>query len=160
MTPSARWWISLTSVEREVQDREGRWYSLRIRPYRTRENKIDGAVMLLVDIDEHKRAVELVMSAVKQPLLSLTANFGSRGPTRPFTKPFTSVRRKRKTVTFMNSAVANGTSRDCGPSWKIFCPNKRRWMILKWTPTFRALAAAPCAWMPAATPTTAAAPRN
>jgi two-component system CheB/CheR fusion protein len=62
---------TLTSVDREVQDRDGRWYSLRIRPYRTRENKIDGAVILLVDIDEQKRAVELIMSTIKQPLLSL-----------------------------------------------------------------------------------------
>jgi len=42
--------------EREVQDRNGRWYSLRMRPYRTFENKIDGAVLLLVDIDTLKRA--------------------------------------------------------------------------------------------------------
>jgi two-component system CheB/CheR fusion protein len=42
--------------EREVQDRNDRWYSLRVRPYRTFENKIDGAVVLLVDIDGLKRA--------------------------------------------------------------------------------------------------------
>lgn len=65
---------SLATLEREVQDRDGRWYSLRIRPYRTRENKIDGAVMLLVDIDEHKRAVEMLMSVVKEPLISLEAD--------------------------------------------------------------------------------------
>jgi two-component system, chemotaxis family, CheB/CheR fusion protein len=65
---------NLANIEREVQDREGRWYSLRIRPYRTRENKIDGAVILLVDINEHKRAVELVMSAIKYPLVTLQAN--------------------------------------------------------------------------------------
>jgi len=41
--------------EREVQDREGRWYSLRIRPYRTMDNKIDGAVMTFIDIDAAKR---------------------------------------------------------------------------------------------------------
>ena len=64
----------LATVEREVQDRENRWYSLQIRPYRTSENKIDGAVMMLVDIDEHKRAVELVMSAVKKPLISLQSD--------------------------------------------------------------------------------------
>ncbi len=64
----------LVSIEREVQDRHGHWYALRIRPYRTRENKIDGAVMVLVDIDEHKRAVELVMEAVKHPLLALQAD--------------------------------------------------------------------------------------
>jgi two-component system CheB/CheR fusion protein len=65
---------SLATVEREVQDREGRWYSLRIRPYRTHENKIDGAVILLVDINEHKRALELVMSVVQEPMLSLDAD--------------------------------------------------------------------------------------
>jgi two-component system CheB/CheR fusion protein len=40
--------------EQEVQDRQGRWYSLRIRPYKTTENKIDGAVLVLVDIDHVK----------------------------------------------------------------------------------------------------------
>jgi two-component system, chemotaxis family, CheB/CheR fusion protein len=43
-------------AEREVRNRQGRWHSLRIFPYRTAENKIDGAVIVLVDIDEHKRA--------------------------------------------------------------------------------------------------------
>jgi len=41
--------------EREVQDREGRWYSMRVRPYRTMDNKIDGAVMTFIDIDTAKR---------------------------------------------------------------------------------------------------------
>lgn len=36
--------------EREVRDAEGRWYSLRIRPYKTIDNKIDGAVLVMVDI--------------------------------------------------------------------------------------------------------------
>lgn len=47
---------TVTAHEREVQDQGGRWYSLRIRPYRTLENKIEGAVILLVDIDTQKRA--------------------------------------------------------------------------------------------------------
>ena len=46
---------TVTIREREVQDRDGRWYSMRIRPYRTADNKIDGAVILLVDIDAVKR---------------------------------------------------------------------------------------------------------
>src|SRR4030095_9817912 len=41
--------------EREVQDREGRWYAMRIRPYKSIENRIDGAVVTLVDIDGVKR---------------------------------------------------------------------------------------------------------
>ncbi|MDB6112295.1 MAG: Signal Transduction Histidine Kinase with CheB and CheR [Pedosphaera sp.] len=79
---------NLTSIEREVQDRDGRWYSLRIRPYRTRENKIDGAVILLLDIDEHKRVVELVMSAIKQPLLALQADLRVKRANPAFYKTF------------------------------------------------------------------------
>jgi two-component system CheB/CheR fusion protein len=46
--------------EREVQDRQGRWYLLRVRPYRTLENKIDGAVIVLVDVDSLKRSQEML----------------------------------------------------------------------------------------------------
>jgi PAS domain S-box-containing protein len=41
--------------QREVQDRNGRWQSLRVRPYRTLDNRIDGAVIVLIDIDSIKR---------------------------------------------------------------------------------------------------------
>jgi two-component system CheB/CheR fusion protein len=58
-------------VEREAQDRDGHWYLLRIRPYRTRENKIDGAVILLLDIDELLRVMDVLMSATHAPLLVL-----------------------------------------------------------------------------------------
>src|SRR5579864_298450 len=36
--------------EQEVQDLDGRWYSMRLRPYRTADNKIDGAVVMFIDI--------------------------------------------------------------------------------------------------------------
>jgi two-component system CheB/CheR fusion protein len=62
---------SLKTQEHEVQDREGRWYSLRIRPYRTTENKIDGAVVMMVDVDEIKRGLTEFMSLINQPLLTL-----------------------------------------------------------------------------------------
>ena len=42
---------TLGTRERKVTDKEGRRYSLRIRPYRTIDNKIDGAVLTLIDID-------------------------------------------------------------------------------------------------------------
>jgi len=41
-----------------VQDQNGHWYDLRIRPYRTLDNKIDGAVVVLVDIDELKHSTD------------------------------------------------------------------------------------------------------
>ncbi len=46
---------SLTPSESEVQDETGRWYSIRIRPYVTLENKIDGASIVLIDIDAIRR---------------------------------------------------------------------------------------------------------
>src|SRR5437016_637579 len=38
-----------TVAEREVRDRDGRWYSLRVRPYETADNQIDGTVITLTD---------------------------------------------------------------------------------------------------------------
>ena len=42
---------TLRARERKVRDREGREYLLRVRPYKTTDNKIDGAVLTLIDMD-------------------------------------------------------------------------------------------------------------
>ena len=44
----------------EVRDHEGCWYSLRARPYLTLDNKIDGVVLVLNDIDTVKRSERAV----------------------------------------------------------------------------------------------------
>ena len=72
---------TLTVKEREVQTRDGQWYSIRVRPYRTADNKIDGAVISFVDIDALKRGLDQVREArdqaraiietVREPLLVL-----------------------------------------------------------------------------------------
>jgi two-component system, chemotaxis family, CheB/CheR fusion protein len=49
--------------EDEVQDRDGRWYSLHLRPYRTSSGVIDGVVMSMVDIDVLKHAVQTARHA-------------------------------------------------------------------------------------------------
>jgi two-component system CheB/CheR fusion protein len=38
--------------EREVRDREGRHHVLRIHPFRTADNRIDGAVVVLLDVEQ------------------------------------------------------------------------------------------------------------
>jgi two-component system CheB/CheR fusion protein len=43
----------------EVQAKDGVWYLIHIRPYRTIENVIDGTVITFVDISEQKRGDEL-----------------------------------------------------------------------------------------------------
>jgi two-component system CheB/CheR fusion protein len=47
---------TVTPIERDVRDRQGRWFALRIRPYKSLENKIEGAVLALFDIDILKRS--------------------------------------------------------------------------------------------------------
>ncbi len=47
---------TLVPKEVEVQSREGPWYLLRMRPYRTLENVIEGAVITFTDITELRAA--------------------------------------------------------------------------------------------------------
>lgn len=45
----------LTPLRREIRSRKGRWYDMRLRPYRTVDDKIDGVVITFVDIsDQHQ----------------------------------------------------------------------------------------------------------
>lgn len=72
---------TLTPKELEVQDKENHWYSLQIRPYRTTDDKIDGAVLVLSDIDTLKRLnerlqrskefTEDIIDTVREPLAVL-----------------------------------------------------------------------------------------
>ena len=45
------------TVDSEVQSHDGRWYSLRVRPYRSSRNEIAGAVITLVDIHDLRSAL-------------------------------------------------------------------------------------------------------
>ena len=75
--------------EREVRDKHGRWYSLRLRPYRTLENKIDGVVVMLVDVDMLKRAnayTESIVATVREPLLVLDKDLRVQTASRSFTR--------------------------------------------------------------------------
>ncbi|HYX20808.1 MAG TPA: PAS domain S-box protein, partial [Thermoanaerobaculia bacterium] len=54
---------NVQSREREVQDHDGNWYLMRARPYRTMDNRIEGAVVAFFDIDPLKRSLEQVNRA-------------------------------------------------------------------------------------------------
>jgi two-component system CheB/CheR fusion protein len=45
---------TLSVRELQVHDKQGGVYSLRVRPYRTADNRIDGAVLTLVDLNGGK----------------------------------------------------------------------------------------------------------
>jgi two-component system CheB/CheR fusion protein len=46
---------TLAPRENDVQTTDGKWYKMRVRPYRTLENVIEGAVVTFVDITEMER---------------------------------------------------------------------------------------------------------
>ncbi len=54
---------NLSPKEVEVQTMEGEWYKMRIIPYRTMDNRIDGAVLTFTAINEQKQAQQVLSSA-------------------------------------------------------------------------------------------------
>lgn len=48
----------LTPINKEIQDRQDRWYLRRIMPYRTEDDRIDGVVITFSDISERKQSEE------------------------------------------------------------------------------------------------------
>jgi two-component system, chemotaxis family, CheB/CheR fusion protein len=85
---------TLSAEEQELQDRDGRWHLLRVRPYRTSDNRILGAVLALIDIDQLRRAqsgieaerrfAESVVESVPTPLLVLRRDSTIRIANRAF----------------------------------------------------------------------------
>ncbi len=52
--------VSEREYDCDVQDQARNWYSLRVRPYKTNDGKVNGAVVVLVDITDRKQAAEIV----------------------------------------------------------------------------------------------------
>ncbi|HET8645515.1 MAG TPA: ATP-binding protein, partial [Vicinamibacteria bacterium] len=52
-------------ADREIKDRQGRAYKLRISPYKTQQDRVEGAVLALVDVDALKRSAERVQRALE-----------------------------------------------------------------------------------------------
>jgi two-component system, chemotaxis family, CheB/CheR fusion protein len=85
---------SLVSVSREIETQDGLWYSLRIIPYRTRQNEITGLVLTFLDIDE-KRVLQAalhftqsVIDTVMEPMLVLDRDLKVVSANRSFYKTF------------------------------------------------------------------------
>jgi PAS domain S-box-containing protein len=72
---------TLQPKEVEVQRKDGYWFNMRISPYRTAQNIINGLVVSFLDINEQKKATALlretsefaesVINTVREPLISL-----------------------------------------------------------------------------------------
>jgi two-component system CheB/CheR fusion protein len=85
---------TVTIVEQEVRDRNGNWYTMRIRPYKNTENRIDGAVVALFESDTaHTREKEAMdrttdlratLAMVHEPVAVLDEGLRVQTTTREF----------------------------------------------------------------------------
>lgn len=88
----------LGSKELEVQTRDGEWRQVRISPYRTTENVIEGLVVPFVDVTRLKKAeqaaqqshiyAENIVTAIRQPLIVLDENLCVVSANRAFHNTF------------------------------------------------------------------------
>ena len=87
-----------TVAEREVRDRDGRWYSLQVRPYTTADNQIDGTVITFDDINAPKSRVDqatstrddahTIVDSVPVPLMVLDTELRVAWASRSFYETF------------------------------------------------------------------------
>ena len=88
----------LRVVEQEVRGRGDRSFSMWIRPYRTSDNRIDGAVLALLDVTDLKRSMEhsrdlleyaeAIAATVREPFLVLDGELHVITANAPFYQTF------------------------------------------------------------------------
>ncbi|WP_461490849.1 CheR family methyltransferase [Pontibacter sp. HJ8] len=86
------------TIEKEVQDKNGTWYQMRILPYITQERSIDGAIIIFIQINELKNLQLLhagILDSSPSVIIALKA-----------------IRNNRKAVTDFNIRVANHTAQE------------------------------------------------
>jgi two-component system CheB/CheR fusion protein len=89
---------TLQSREKQVKTTEGKWFQMRILPYRTSENRIDGLVITFSDITAIKKLelsiqdarnyAESIISTVLEPLVVLNEDLRVVSANRSFYRDF------------------------------------------------------------------------
>ena len=84
-----------TSHQREVRTSEGGWQMLKVRPYKTWDNRIEGAVISLQDVDALKRTLDqtreyadTIVESAREPILVLNAALQVTAANPAFYKTF------------------------------------------------------------------------
>lgn len=70
---------TLAFIEKQIPAHDGRWFTVRIMPYRTQENRIDGVVITFIDITVAKNleaALRKAQSDLEKRFTSQTAELG------------------------------------------------------------------------------------
>jgi two-component system CheB/CheR fusion protein len=91
---------TLSRQETEVQIENGRWYSIRILPYRTIDNIVEGIVLTFIDITELKKTslqletakllAENIVNSIPEPFIILDENLFVQSVNKQFYELFKS----------------------------------------------------------------------
>ena len=57
---------NLAPIETEVETARGEWFNMRIMPYRTTDNRIDGAVLTFSAIGDQKKAQDMLEASIRK----------------------------------------------------------------------------------------------
>jgi two-component system CheB/CheR fusion protein len=106
----------LQKRESEIQTENGNWFSMRILPYRTIENAIDGVVITFTDITQRKKAeqigeaariyAESIVETVREPLVVLDKDLKVVSASRSFYQTFKITREETENMLIYN--LGNG----------------------------------------------------
>ena len=121
-----RWSPRAEPSESEVQDRQGHWYRMQVRPSQDADSKVDGAILSLIDIDALKHhvadaewardyaldiveAVQVPLVVLDEELCVLSANqafYGTFQTTEEATESAAALRSRRRPVGHPGAAGA------------------------------------------------------
>jgi two-component system CheB/CheR fusion protein len=103
----------LGRIEKELHTKEGNSYIMRILPYRTVENAVDGVVVTFIDITAQKKSKEhestakasqvytqAILDTVREPLVVLDKNLRVMSANRPFYETFKVTRKNTEQKPF------------------------------------------------------------
>jgi len=65
--------LTLAFIQKEVGSKDGRWFLVRIMPYRTFDDRIDGLVITFINISEQKRTEQKLLESEKKNRIMLSA---------------------------------------------------------------------------------------
>ncbi len=139
---------TLVPKEVQVQASDGRWYNMRVLPYRTADNVIDGVVMTFADmtalkqteaqLQEARDFAESIIATIREPLVVLDGELRIVSASRSFYRDVPGGSRPRpKAGSSTRSANGSGTSPPCGNSWRTFFPRTRSSTTSGWSTIFR-----------------------
>ncbi len=132
---------TVVGKDRDVADKEGHWYSMSIRPYRTSDNRIDGAVLTLLDIESIQRGfdpsrsyrdfIQTAIDLVDDPMAVIDFEYQVRYANQPFRELFLptgwdgGVFRLGGTMRSLIEPIAHGDGND-GRVHEVELPSGRR----------------------------------